>query len=271
MAGFAIEDMLLKVSAETVPTGQVLIWFGIIGGAIFAGIAKAQGQLLAPREVFQRTMLVRNSLEISGRLFYTLAFVLTPLSSATAILQATPIVVVAGAALVFGEKVGWRRWTAILVGLSGVLIILQPGAESFTPLSILAVLGMLGFAGRDLATRAAPKTLSGPVLGVWGFLMILIAGIGYSLWDFAPLVVPDGVGALALIAASGMGVLAYSCLTLAMRTGDVSAVTPFRYSRLMFGVVLGIIVFGETLTTSMILGSSVIVLSGLYILARGRR
>ena len=152
-----------------------------------------------------------------------------------------------------------------------MLIILQPGAESFTPLSILAVLGMLGFAGRDLATRAAPKTLSGPVLGVWGFLMILIAGIGYSLWDFAPLVVPDGVGALALIAASGMGVLAYSCLTLAMRTGDVSAVTPFRYSRLMFGVVLGIIVFGETLTTSMILGSSVIVLSGLYILARGRR
>ena len=271
MAGFAIEDMLLKVSAETVPTGQVLIWFGIIGGALFAGIAKSQGQLLAPREVFQRTMLVRNSFEISGRLFYTLAFVLTPLSSATAILQATPIVVVAGAALVFGEKVGWRRWTAILVGLSGVLIILQPGAESFTPLSILAVLGMLGFAGRDLATRAAPKTLSGPVLGVWGFLMILIAGIGYSLWDFAPLVVPDGVGALALIAASGMGVLAYSCLTLAMRTGDVSAVTPFRYSRLMFGVVLGIIVFGETLTTSMILGSSVIVLSGLYILARGRR
>lgn len=271
MAGFAIEDMLLKVSAETVPTGQVLIWFGIIGGAFFVGIAKAQGQLLAPREVFQRTMLVRNSFEISGRLFYTLAFVLTPLSSATAILQATPIVVVAGAALVFGEKVGWRRWTAILVGLSGVLIILQPGAESFTPLSILAVLGMLGFAGRDLATRAAPKTLSGPVLGAWGFLMILIAGIGYSLWDFAPLVVPDGVGALALIAASGMGVLAYSCLTLAMRTGDVSAVTPFRYSRLIFGVVLGIIVFGETLTTSMILGSSVIVLSGLYILARGRR
>ena len=271
MAGFAVEDMFLKVAAETVPTGQVLIWFGIIGGAVFAGIAKAQGQLLAPHEVFQRTMMVRNSFEIGGRLFYTLAFVLTPLSSATAILQATPIVVVAGAALVFGEKVGWRRWTAILVGLSGVLIILQPGAESFTPLSILAVLGMLGFAGRDLATRAAPKSLSGPVLGAWGFLMILIAGVGFSLWDFAPLAVPNGVGALALVAASGMGVLAYSCLTLAMRTGDVSAVTPFRYSRLIFGFVLGIMVFGETLTTSMILGSAVIVLSGLYILARGRR
>ena len=271
MAGFAIEDMLLKVAAQTVPTGQVLIWFGVIGGAIFAVIAKSRGHELAPRTVFQSTMLVRNTFEISGRLFYTLAFVLTPLSSATAILQATPIVVVAGAALVFGEKVGWRRWTAILVGLFGVLIVLKPGTDSFTPLSILAVLGMLGFAGRDLATRAAPKSLSGPVLGAWGFLMIVIAGVGFSLWDSAALTLPSATSAVSLFAASAMGVIAYSCLTLAMRSGDVSAVTPFRYSRLIFGVALGVVVFGETLTTSMILGSAIIVLSGLYILARGRR
>lgn len=271
MAGFAFEDMFLKAAAASVPVGQVMIWFGVTGGAIFLAVALWKGHALAPAAAFQRTMLVRNAFEVCGRLFYTLAFVLTPLSSATAILQATPIVVVAGAALVFGETVGWRRWTAILVGLSGVLLILQPGAESFTPLSVLAVLGMLGFAGRDLATRATSGSLSGPVLGVWGFAMIVIAGLVFSVWDTSPLVWPSQDAALALLAAGGIGVVAYSCLTLAMRTGDVSAVTPFRYSRLLFGIGLGVLVFGEALSVEMMLGSAVIVCSGLYILARGRR
>jgi drug/metabolite transporter (DMT)-like permease len=270
MAGFAVEDMFLKSAAATVPIGQVMIWFGLGGSLIFAVWALVQRQALFPHAVIERTMLVRNAFEIMGRLFFTLAIVLTPLSSATAILQATPIVVVAGAALFFGETVGWRRWTAILVGLCGVLVILQPGAESFTAMSILAVLGMLGFAGRDLATRAAPKTMSGPVLGVWGFWMILIAGVGFSIWEGAPFVMP-GAAWMPLAGACVFGVFAYSSLTRAMRTGDVSAVTPFRYSRLLFGVGFGVVIFGETLAPNMILGSAIIVASGLYILARGRQ
>ena len=270
MAGFAVEDMFLKSAAATVPIGQVMIWFGLGGSLIFAVIARAQGRSLFPRAVIERTMLVRNAFEIMGRLFFTLAIVLTPLSSATAILQATPIVVVAGAALFFGETVGWRRWSAILVGLCGVLVILRPGAESFTTMSILAVLGMLGFAGRDLATRAAPRTMGWPVLGVWGFWMILIAGVGFSIWEGAAFVMP-GPALLPLAGACLFGVFAYSSLTQAMRTGDVSAVTPFRYSRLLFGVGFGVVIFGETLEPNMLLGSAIIVASGLYILARGRR
>ena len=270
MAGFSVEDMFLKSAAATVPIGQVLIWFGLGGSLIFSALAISQGQSLFPHAVVERTMLVRNAFEIIGRLFFTLALVLTPLSSATAILQATPIVVVAGAALFFGETVGWRRWTAILVGLCGVLVILQPGAESFTPLSVLAVLGMLGFAGRDLATRAAPKTLSGSVLGVWGFWMILIAGVGFSIWEGAALVWPTGAW-VSLIGACMFGVAGYSSLTRAMRTGDVSTVTPFRYSRIFFGVCFGVLVFGEVLEPQMLLGSAIIVASGLYILARGQR
>ena len=271
MAGFAVEDMFLKSAAVSMPIGQVMIWFGLGGSLIFASVALARGQSLFPHAVVEPTMLVRNAFEIMGRLFFTLAIVLTPLSSATAILQATPIVVVAGAALFFGEKVGWRRWVAISVGLCGVLVILRPGADSFTALSILAVLGMLGFAGRDLATRAAPKTLSGPVLGVWGFWMIVIAGVGFSIWEGAELALPDGRAALALSGACAFGACGYASLTQAMRTGDVSAVTPFRYSRLLFGIGFGVLVFGEALEPQMLAGSAIIVASGLYILARGRR
>ncbi len=266
-----MEDMFLKAAAEVVPAGQVMVWFGLGGCLVFAMLAIRRGARLFPHEVIEPTMLVRNAFEVAGRLFYTLAFILTPLSSATAILQAAPIVVVAGAALVFGERVGWRRWSAILIGLVGVLVILQPGAESFTPLSILAVLGMLGFAGRDLATRAAPKTLGGDVLGVYGFAMIVIAGLGFWAYEGAPLVWPGVEGGVSLALATFMGVCAYSALTQAMRTGEVSAVTPFRYTRLIFGIGLGVLVFWETLEPQMLIGSAIIVASGLYILARGRR
>ena len=270
MAGFAVEDMFLKAAGAELPPGQVMVAFGAGGALIFALLARSSGQSLAPPAVFDKTMLIRNAFEIVGRLFYTLAFLLTPLSSTTGILQAAPIVVVAGAALFLGEQVGWRRWMAILIGLVGVLVVLQPGAESYSALSILAVIGMLGFAGRDLATRAAPPSQGGWVLGVWGFMMIVVAGGLFTLWDGSPFVSPGPDTLLAMLGGIVFGVAGYAALTKAMRTGDVAAVTPLRYSRLLFGVALGVFVFGETLTPAMIIGSLIVVASGLFIMSRGR-
>ena len=271
MAGFAVEDMFLKAAGATLPVAQVMIIFGAGGAIVFALLARIAGEPIFPRDALGKTMLIRNGFEVIGRLFYTLAIVLTPLSSATAILQATPIVVVAGAALVFKEDVGWRRWTAIIGGLVGVLIILRPGADSFTPLSLLAVLGLLGFAGRDLATRAAPPTLGTFALGVWGFSAIVVAGIAFAPIERGQFLIPSQSVAVSLMAAIAFGVVGYAALTQAMRTGDVSAVTPFRYTRLVFGVALGVLVFGETLDAPTVIGGLIVVASGLYILARGRR
>ncbi len=271
MAGFAVEDMFLKSAGGTLPVAQVMIIFGAGGAVIFALLARVRGEPVFPREALGRTMMIRNGFEVTGRLFYTLAIVLTPLSSATAILQATPIVVVAGAAIVFKEDVGWRRWTAILVGLAGVLIILRPGADSFTPLSLLAVLGLLGFAGRDLATRAAPPSLGTFALGVWGFSAIVVAGLAYAPIEGGAFLMPAPAVAAFLLSAIIFGVIGYAALTRAMRTGDVSSVTPFRYTRLVFGVALGVLVFGETLDAPTVIGGLIVVASGLYILARGRR
>jgi drug/metabolite transporter (DMT)-like permease len=215
-------------------------------------------------------MRIRVIFEIVGRLFYVLAIALTPLSAATVILQATPLVVVAGAALIFGEKVGWRRWFAIFVGLVGVVIIIQPGTDSFSVLSILAIVGMFGFAGRDLASRAAPATLSTNILGLYGFLSIVVAGGIFSIWESAPFVRPEIETSFYLLGAILAGVVAYSCLMKAMRSGEVSAVTPFRYTRLLFGISLGVVMFGEQLSSAMVFGSSMIVISGLFILWRGK-
>jgi drug/metabolite transporter (DMT)-like permease len=271
MAVFAIEDALIKVAAQTLPVGQILILLGLGGVAAFGGVARLSGQRLFPAEVLSRAMRVRAAFEIIGRLFYALAISMIPLSAATVILQATPLVVVAGAAVIFGETVGWRRWTAILIGLSGVLVIVRPGAEGVSALLLLAVIGMIGFAGRDLASRAAPAGLSTAILGLYGFASIVVAGAALSVWQGAAFVAPDGEVAACLLGAVLAGVAAYACLMKAMRTGDVSAVTPFRYTRLLFGIGLGVAVFEERVTGAMMLGSALIVVSGLFIAWRGKQ
>lgn len=268
MAAFAIEDAFVKAVSQTLPIGQILILFGTGGAFFFYCIAAISGERLLSPDVMSPPMLIRVIFEVTGRLFYVLAIALTPLSSATMILQATPVVVVAGAALIFSEKVGWRRWGAILVGLLGVIVIIRPGTESFSMLSILAVLGMLGFAGRDLASRAAPASIGTSVLGVYGFLSIIVSGMLYSIWEASSFVWLDTTSALYLLGAVLSGVAAYSWLMKAMRTGEVSAVTPFRYTRLLFGISFGVLFFGERIELSMLLGCGLILSSGLFILSR---
>lgn len=271
MAAFAVEDAFIKAASVTLPIGQVLVVFGVGGAIVFGLLAWLNGDTLYSSDVVSRPMRIRVLFEVTGRLFYGLAIALTPLSAATVILQAAPLVVVAGAALIFGEKVGWRRWVAIFIGLAGVLVIIKPGTDSFSTLSILALIGMIGFAGRDLASRAAPASISTNIFGIYGFLSVIVAGAVFSLWQGAAFLLPSGEASLFLIGTILAGALAYASLMKAMRTGEVSAVTPFRYTRLVFGIALGIIVFGEQLSLSMIVGSGLIVLSGLFILWRGKQ
>ena len=271
MLGFAIEDMALKrVAASGVPVGEVLVLFGAGGCLLFAALTRARGEALWHRAVVAPRMLLKAGFEVLGRLFYTLAIALTPLSSASAILQATPLVVVGGAALVFGEKVGWRRWAAILLGLAGVLVILRPGLDGFSAASLLAVAGLLGFAGRDLATRAAPRVLSNFQLGIYGFAAMVPTGAGLLLWQGGA-IVPSATALALLCGAVVVGVGAYWALTVAMRAGEVSVVTPFRYTRLIFALILWVLVFGERPDAMTLIGSAIVVAAGLYTLMSGRR
>ncbi len=270
MAAFAVEDALVKQASATLSVGQVILIFGFGGTLFFIGLSIAKGAPLYTADVLSRPMRYRVFFEITGRLFFSLAIVLTPLSSTTAILQATPIVVVAAAAILFGETVGWRRWSAIALGLVGVLVIIQPGADGFSSLSLLAVIGMFGFAGRDLASRAAPAAIGTLLLGIYGFAALSIAGAICVIWEGAAWQWPDMGTALTLVLLIIVGAFAYSALMCAMRTGEVSAVTPFRYTRLVFGVGIGVLVFGEPLDETMIWGCALIVASGLFILGRGK-
>ena len=267
MAGFAVEDMFIKAASRAIPVGEVILLMGLVGTLVFGLFARAAGDAVLPRAVLSRTMLLRSGFEIVGRLFYALAVALTPLSVASAILQATPLLVVLGAAVIFGERVGVRRWLLIFAGFVGVLIILRPGLAAFSALSLLALVAMAGFAGRDLATRAAPPALTNAQLGVMGFLMLTLSGV-IILAVSGGTRLPDIATVALLAGASAFGIAAYSALTQAMRLGEVAVVTPFRYTRLLFALVIGVTVFGERPDAATLAGSALIVACGVVLLTR---
>jgi drug/metabolite transporter (DMT)-like permease len=270
MAGFAAEDAFLKAASQSIPVGEAILIMGLIGIAVFSALAIRAGNPPIPRAMFTGTMALRSGFEITGRLFYALAIALTPISLASAILQATPLVVVLGAAVIFGETVGLKRWLLIVIGFIGVLIILRPGLDGFSALSLLALVAMLGFAGRDLATRAAPPALSNAQLGVTGFIMLTLSGVIITaVTGKAVLPNPPTLGLIA--GAATFGIAAYAALTTAMRCGEIAVVTPFRYTRLLFAMILGVTVFGERPDAATLTGAAIIVACGVIILGQTRR
>ena len=226
MAAFAIEDAFLKTVTKQLPVGQVLMMFGAGGLCVFALLARRAGASIFQAQVLTKNMLFRAVFEFFGRLFYVLAIALTPMSSATAILQSAPLFVVLGARIFLREKVDAKTWIAIFLGLFGVLIILRPSAADFSLLSLLALIGTLGFVGRDLFSRTAPSSLTKEVLGFYGFTTMMIAGTCYAVWDGKPFVSLQAQQFLMLAAALLAGVFAYTALMTAMRTGSIGAVTP---------------------------------------------
>ena len=265
MAAFAIEDAFLKTVTKQLPVGQVLMMFGAAGLCVFALMARRAGASIFQAQVLTKNMMFRAVFEFFGRLFYVLAIALTPMSSATAILQSAPLFVVLGARIFLREKVDAKTWIAIFLGLFGVLIILRPSAADFSLLSLLALIGTLGFVGRDLFSRTAPSSLTKEVLGFYGFTTMMIAGACYAVWDGKPFVSLQSHQFLMLAAALLAGVFAYTALMTAMRTGSIGAVTPYRYSRLLFGISIGVIVFGEQLDAPMLLGCAIVIGAGLFI------
>jgi len=271
MLGFAIEDVIIKLMAGILPTWQIIGSLGAGGAIVFAGLALWQRQPLFSRAFLNRAIYLRSLGELVGTVGFMTAIALTPISSASAILQATPLAVTLGAAVFLREPVGWRRWSAIIAGFIGVILVIRPGLAGFNALSLFAVMGVVGLSLRDLMTRTVPPSISSYQLSFLGFLTLVPAAALFSLFSdrvfvpLTPLVSGQVVGMVLL------GAISYYAIVAAMRLGEVSYVTPFRYSRLIFALIFGMAVFGERPDTLMLLGSLIIVGSGIYTVWRARK
>lgn len=270
MMGFALEDMIIKLVAGEMPTGQVIAIIGL-GGFVPAAIYVLWREgMPSARVLLHPIILIRGVFEIIAVVGFITALGLIPLATLSAIIQAVPLAVTLGAALLFGEMVGWRRWSAILVGFVGVLIIIRPGFEAFDPNSLFGVVAIVGLAGRDLATKGIPKTVSTNLLTVLACLNAGVAGL-LMLPFSAPVQPISSEAAIYLAFAITLTFFATWAIIAAMRVGDVSFVAPFRYSRLVIAVVIGILVFSEVPDMMTILGATIVVFSGAYAFLRERQ
>jgi len=267
MAGFAFEDLFIKLLSESLPVSQILIILGLNGGAVFFIIALIKGESIFQKNLLTAPVIIRTLGELFAALFFVSAIALTPLSSASSILQATPLMVTMGAALFFREKVGWRRWSAVFIGFIGVLLILRPGFDSFMPASLLAVISTIFLAARDLATRAMKVEVSTTIVSMYAFLACAVAGV-IALPFYPSLKIPSSTSVTYLVSATLFGVIAYYAVVLATRIGDVSIIAPFRYSRLVFAMLLSIAILKERPDVVTYTGAAIIVLSGVYTFAR---
>lgn len=271
MAAFAVEDSFIKTAALRLPTGQILTVIGGFGLCFYIALLRRTGKRLVTRDALHPLALLRLSGEIVASACFVSALAVVPLATASAILQALPLGLTAAAALFLAEPVGWRRWCAVSVGFLGVLMIIRPGAEGFAPASLLVVAAVAALVVRDIATGRVPRSITSLQLSAWVYVALMPTGIALDLATGRAWVWPDADGALALAGAVVSGILAYWSITEAMRAGEISVVAPFRYTRLVFTLILAVAFLGERPDVWTLAGAAVIILTGLYTFSRERR
>lgn len=269
MLGFALADTFIKLTLGTLPVGQVIAIFGFGGALIYGGWAAAKGERVVDPALFTGPFVFRLAAEVLGTMCFIIALASIDLSLLSAIIQVNPLLVTLGAAVFLGASVGWRRWVAILIGLVGVLIIVRPGLDGFDANILWALGATVGLTGRDLATRAISRDVSTLLLAAWGFLAAGVAGL-LLLTVTGGAALPDGLLTLQLTGALIFALIAYYAVTAAMRIGDIAAVTPFRYTRLVFALVLAFFVFNERPDMWTLIGAAIVIATGLYTLWRER-
>jgi len=267
MAGFVANDALVKSLDGRLPFGQVMLVRGALLGALIGVLVWRQGLFARAREALHPMVIARSGGELLGTVFFLAALTRLPFATISAILQALPLAVTLGAAIFLGEKVGWRRWTAILIGFGGVMLIVRPGSVRFEPATLLVVLTVCFAAARDLFTRSLPPALPSLLVSATTTVLIALAGL---LWcvvarDWTPMTGRE-LGTLA--AAAFCLFFGYQFIVLAMRSGDVAYVVPYRYTSLLFAIAIGFAFFDETPDAWTLAGAAVIVATGLFTLYR---
>ncbi len=267
MACFASADALIKMASQSLPSGVVLTVMALGGSTLFLAICLYQGTRVVSPLFFHPIVMLRNLAEVGAAICLFLAFAWSPLSTVSAIMQALPLVLTLTAAVLLKERVGPRRWTAVLLGLVGVLIIIRPTPDTFELATLMALAGTVSLALRDLTSRLAPSEASTPLLSFYAFFALIPAGIVMALFEEEPSpwtwpLVTMHAGII-LFAFTG-----YYLVTIAMRVGEVSAVSPLRYTRLPFAALLGFFIFSEIPDLWTTLGSVLVIGSGLYVMLR---
>jgi len=270
MAAFTCNDALVKSVTSELSIPQIMAVRGVMATALIYGVSVYMGVQLSLKAVLRPLVLLRTVFELGATLTFLTALAHIEFAAMSSIMQALPLVVTLGAAVFFAEPVGWRRWTAIGVGFAGVLLIVRPGPEGFTPIALLAVVACCFTAARDLTTRRINTDI--PTLTVTFFTSLANTLVGAVLilptggWD------PVSTYALGHLALASVLVFAgYQAVIKSMRSGEISFIAPFRYTGLLWGLVIAVLAFDEHPNAYMLTGAAIVIGSGLYTFYRERK
>lgn len=270
MAAFTCNDALVKSVTSELSIPQIMAVRGIMATALIYGVSVYMGVRLSLKAVLKPLVLLRTFFELSATVTFLTALAHIEFAAMSSIMQALPLVVTLGAAVFLGEPVGWRRWSAIGIGFVGVLLIVRPGPEGFTPIALLAFVACCFTAARDLTTKRINTDI--PTLTVTFFTSLANTILG------ALLIVPMGgwepvsTYALSHLAIASVLVFAgYQAVINAMRSGEISFIAPFRYTGLIWGLIVAVLAFGEHPNAYMLTGAAIVIGSGLYTFYRERK
>lgn len=270
MATFTVNDSLMKAATAILPLSEAIVIRGAITLVALVILARVMGVKTLKVSPADRTLLGwRTVAELGATITFLLALRQMPLANLSAIMQSLPLAVTLGAAIALKEPVGWRRMTAIAVGFFGVLLIVRPGTDGFNIWAVVVLLSVAFVVVRDLTTRQFSHVLPSVTIAIYTSIAVTLMGLlGLGLEEWTP--VPPLVFAM-LAGAASMLIMGYLFIVMAMRVGDVAIVAPFRYSSLIWAILIGWLAFGEIPKGLTLLGAGIVVATGLYTYLREHR
>jgi drug/metabolite transporter (DMT)-like permease len=263
-AGFAINDAMMKLLVVDMPVSQIMVLRGLIVAALALLWLAREGRLHALPDIRRGSVLLRAGLEAAVVLVYMQALRTIPLGLATAILQATPLMITAVAAIMGRETVGFARWAAVVVGFMGVLMIVQPDAHGIEPAMLLAVITAVFVAARDLSNRAVPAHVPLFLIVFAASVANVLGGAVLSAAEVAPWLWPDARQLALILGAAGFVLVSTALITLSFRGTEISAVSPFRYLGVPVALLLGLVIWGEAPNFWAGIGIGLVVAAGLF-------
>ncbi|RBO99086.1 DMT family transporter [Pseudochrobactrum asaccharolyticum] len=271
MGVFAIGDALTKYSTQTLNLGQFMFLRGILCILLLVLIASRQGVLHRWRDTLDKVTILRGLGEIGATTCYLVALTHLSLAFVSSVYQAVPLAVTLGAVLFLGEKVGWRRWLSISIGFIGVLIIIRPGGDGdgtgMNAYALLLLVGVCFTALRDLSTRRINMQI--PTALISAMTSVLVTMTGFVMMQLnTGWQQPTSTDLLHVGIAAVLLIIGYHCIILATRAGDMSFASPFRYTSLLWAIVLSYIVFNQAPDQNTLIGAAIVVASGCYMLYR---
>jgi drug/metabolite transporter (DMT)-like permease len=263
-AGFAINDAMMKLLVADLPVSQIMVLRGLIVAALALLWLAWEGRLHTLPDIRRGSVLLRAGLEAAVVLVYMQALRSIPLGLATSILQATPLMITAVAAIWGRETVGFARWAAVVVGFTGVLMIVQPDAHGIEPAMLLAVITAVFVAARDLSNRAVPAHVPLFLIVFAASVANVLGGAVLSSAEVAPWLWPDAQQIALILGAAAFVLASTALITLSFRGTEISAVSPFRYLGVPVALLIGLVIWGEAPNFWAGIGIGLVVAAGLF-------